>query len=366
MNEYLAYVHSSVQQLNFIKRKMNTLDVSSHWNESSSVSLQTNVDQQTDTSPIMKWNCIEGKLSLKLLLMIAMLNAFSAEDCCKRPMTAYGDKEAFPTECDKSKCTEEVIYAENALSGEDVSKFLSSVRKSNTITMVGNTTSYTVANLVEIVHKGPGPAITLQNVVLSMGSFKKLKTIKVDDVSIYCDGTTDLIKIEGSIPQDILDQLHKVENKTLAACKSLTTTQPTVLGATQGVGVSSSNSSAVISPLCTQKIDAEKEKCSSNNTLLYIACAVIVVLLIVSIVSTIIALKLYFCHKKDRPSASLGGSNETHQLMAITQAGVWEVEAHRILYDVPNSVEAMTICKFKPTPRPPGHSEKYREHHGFS
>ncbi|CAD6192633.1 unnamed protein product [Caenorhabditis auriculariae] len=63
-----------------------------------------------------------------------------------------------------------------------------------------------------------------------------------------------------------------------------------------------------------------------------------------------------------------GGSNETHQLMAITQAGVWEVEAHRILYDVPNSVEAMTICKFKPTPRssgPPGHSEKYREHHGF-
>ncbi|CAD6192625.1 unnamed protein product [Caenorhabditis auriculariae] len=46
----------------------------------------------------------------------------------------------------------------------------------------------------------------------------------------------------------------------------------------------------------------------------------------------------------------IGGSNETHQLMAITQAGVWEVEAHRILYDVPNSVEAMTICKFKPTP----------------
>ncbi|CAD6196848.1 unnamed protein product [Caenorhabditis auriculariae] len=45
-----------------------------------------------------------------------------------------------------------------------------------------------------------------------------------------------------------------------------------------------------------------------------------------------------------------GGSNETHQLMAITQAGVWEVGAHRILYDVPNSVEAMTICKFKPTP----------------
>ncbi|CAD6195164.1 unnamed protein product [Caenorhabditis auriculariae] len=230
---------------------------------------QTNVDQPTDTSPIMKWNCIEGRLSLKLLLMIAMLNAFSAEDCCKRPMTAYADKE-------------EIIYADRAESAKYVSSFLFAVGKSSTITMVGNTTTYTVANLVEIVHKGPGPALTLVNVKLIDESFAKLKTIKVDDISIYCDGSSELIKIEGSIPQPILDRLQKVENKTLTACKSLTTTQPTVLGATHGAGVSSSNSSAVISQLCTQKIDAEKEKCSSNNTLLYIACGGIVVLLIVS------------------------------------------------------------------------------------
>ncbi|CAD6192627.1 unnamed protein product [Caenorhabditis auriculariae] len=204
-------------------------------------------------------------------------------------MTAYGDKEAFPIECQSSKCTEEVIYAENARAGEDIHKFLPSMIKSSTITMIGNTTTYNLAGLVEIVHKGPGPAITLQNIELVRDSFKSLKTIKVDDVSIYCDGTTDLIKIEGKIPQDILEQLHEVENKTLAACKSLTTTPPSVLGAAQG----------------SQNIDAEKG--SSNNTPLYIACAVIVVLLIVSIVSTIIALKLYLWrHKKDLVLASFG------------------------------------------------------------
>ncbi|CAD6192623.1 unnamed protein product [Caenorhabditis auriculariae] len=261
---------------------------------------QTNFDQPLDTLTIMKWNCIEGKLSLKLLLMMAMLNAFSAEDCCKRPMYAYGDKEGFPIECQPLKCTEEVIYAENARSGEDIHKFLSSVQKSNTITMVGNTTSYNPARLVEIVHKGPGPALTLMNVKLVDESFAKLKTIKVDDLSNYCNGGTELIKIEGKIPQVVLDRLNKVENKTLAACKSLTTTQPTVLGAAQG----------------SQNIDAEKGY--SNNTPLYIACAVIVVLLIVSIVSTIIALKLYFCHKKDRPSASLGASEKGAQKKAET------------------------------------------------
>ncbi|CAD6199966.1 unnamed protein product [Caenorhabditis auriculariae] len=143
------------------------------------------------------------------------------------------------------------------------------------------------------------PALSLINSTLGSESFINLEKIEVDDVSIYCDGTTDLIKIAGSIPQDIVDRLHRVGNKTLEACKSLTTTQPTVLGATQRAGVPRSNSSAaVISQLCTQKIDAEKEKCSSNNTLLYIACAVIVVLLIVSIVSTIIALKLYLWRHK--------------------------------------------------------------------
>ncbi|CAD6197994.1 unnamed protein product [Caenorhabditis auriculariae] len=259
-------------------------------------------DDSTDTSPIMKWNRIEGKLSLKLLLMIAMLNAFSAEDCCKRPIYAYGDKEAIPTECDKSKCTEEVIYAENAQSTGDVYKFLISVKKSSTIIMIGNTSTYNLAGLVEIVHKGPGSALTLMNVKLIDESFAKLKTIKVDDISNYCNGGTELIKIEGSIPS------RYTRPTAQTACKSLTTTQPTVLGATQGVGVSSSNSSAaVISQLCTQKIDAEKEKCSSNNTLLYIACGVIVVLLIVSIVSTIIALKLYLWrHKKDLVLASFG------------------------------------------------------------
>ncbi|CAD6197998.1 unnamed protein product [Caenorhabditis auriculariae] len=258
---------------------------------------QTNFDQPLDTLTIMKWNCIEGKIESEAVANGGNAERFfSAEDCCKRPMTAYGDKEAFPIECQSSKCTEEVIYAENARGGGDIHKFLSSVQKSNTITMVGNVTSLSIYDLVEIVHKGPGPAITLQKVDLNRGSFKKLKTIKVDDVSIYCDGTTDLIKIEGKIPQDILEQLHEVENKTLAACKSLTTTQPTVLGAAQG----------------SQNIDAEKD------TPLYIACAVIVVLLIVSIVSTIIALKLYFCHKKDRPSASLGASEKGAQKKAET------------------------------------------------
>ncbi|CAD6192624.1 unnamed protein product [Caenorhabditis auriculariae] len=157
----------------------------------------------------MKWNCIEGRLSLKLLLMIAMLNAFSAEDCCKRPMTAYEAEEGFPLECRLSTCTEELIYADRAEVGKNVSNFLSSVHKSSTITMVGNTTSYIVASLVEIVHKGPGPALTLMNVKLIDESFAKLKTIKVDDISNYCDGSSELIKIEGSIPQPILDRLQK-------------------------------------------------------------------------------------------------------------------------------------------------------------
>ncbi|CAD6199632.1 unnamed protein product [Caenorhabditis auriculariae] len=61
------------------------------------------------------------------------------------------------------------------------------------------------------------------------------------------------------------------------------------------------------------------------------------------------SLDVLYKWKRPRNTISTGGSNETHQLMAITQAGVWEVGAHRILYDVPNSVKAMAICKFKPT-----------------
>ncbi|CAD6199625.1 unnamed protein product [Caenorhabditis auriculariae] len=62
------------------------------------------------------------------------------------------------------------------------------------------------------------------------------------------------------------------------------------------------------------------------------------------------SLDVLYKWKRPRNTINTGGSNETHQLMAITQAGVWEVGAHRILYDVSNSVKAMAICKFKPTP----------------
>ncbi|CAD6192629.1 unnamed protein product [Caenorhabditis auriculariae] len=270
----------------------------------------------------MKWNGIEGRFNLKLLLMIALLNAcyaVSTQSCCKRPMYAYGSGDAIPPECILNVgCTDALIYADHGRANQEVYKFLNAMLKSSTITLIS--TQANVEFLEEIIHKGPGPALTLINNTLIANSFISLKKIEVDDVSIYCDGTTDLIKIEGSLFKEVLDRLHKVGNKTLEACKSLTTTQPTVLGATQRAGVPRSNSSAaVISQLCTQKIDAEKEKCSSNNTLLYIACGVIVVLLIVSIVSTIIALKLYFCsHKKDRPSASLGASEKGAQKKAET------------------------------------------------
>ncbi|CAD6192630.1 unnamed protein product [Caenorhabditis auriculariae] len=186
-----------------------------------------------------------------------MLNAFSAESCCQRPIYAYENGDAVPPECKPTdRCTEASIFADRARSGEAVQMFLMSLKKSNTITLIGNTTTYNLDILEEVIHKGLGPAITLQNVVLSRGSFKKLKTIKVDDVSIYCDGTTDLIKIEGSIPQPILDRLQKVKNETLEACKSLTTTQPSVLVATQEACVPNSN---------LQKVVENVEKECSNN-----------------------------------------------------------------------------------------------------
>ncbi|CAD6189469.1 unnamed protein product [Caenorhabditis auriculariae] len=272
----------------------------------------SNIDQSTDASPRMKWNRAEGKLNLKLLLMIPMLYALpttAIQTCCKRPINAYKDVDAISVECRTDvRCTEAPIYAYNARSGEKVYTFLNSAVKISTTVIIGNTTSFYLDNLEEIDHNGTGPALTLLNAELGLHSFIKLNIIKVPDYSVFCNGGAELIRIEGYIPQVVLDRLYKVGNDTLKPCKSWkATTQASVLGATQGAGVPSSNSSAVISRMCTQKTDAEEEKCSSNNTLLYIACGVIVVLLIVSVVSTIIALKFYFWrHKKDLILASLG------------------------------------------------------------
>ncbi|CAD6189485.1 unnamed protein product [Caenorhabditis auriculariae] len=269
-----------------------------------------NIDQSTDASPRMKWNRAEGKLNLRLLLMIPMLYALpttAIQSCCKKPIVAYSDVDAIPPECrSQVRCTDAMIYADHARSRGDVSLFLTAALKTSTITLIGGPTWFNV-DPEEIVHKGPGPAITLVNVSLVLTSFTALKSIEVPDVSIFCNGRVNLIEVVGKQPNEILNRLYKVGNATLKPCKSWkATTQASALGATQGAGVPSSNSSAVISRMCTQKTDAEEEKCSSNNTLLYIACGVIVVLLIVSVVSTIIALKPYLCrHKKDLVQASL-------------------------------------------------------------
>ncbi|CAD6199882.1 unnamed protein product [Caenorhabditis auriculariae] len=242
----------------------------------------------------MKWNRIEGRFNLKMLLMIALLNA------CYADSTAYAGLGRLRPNRDahlrKVKWPAEALVYVDQESRQWTSLFVFICGGEEA---VRSRWSETDVNFKFLKRNHPQRGRNLSLI---------WKKIEVDDVSIYCDGTTDLIKIVGSIPQDIVDRLHRVGNKTLEACKSLTTTQPTVLGATQRAGVPRSNSSAaVISQLCTQKIDAEKEKCSSNNTLLYIACAVIVVLLIVSIVSTIIALKLYLWrHKKDLLLASFG------------------------------------------------------------
>ncbi|CAD6198301.1 unnamed protein product [Caenorhabditis auriculariae] len=236
----------------------------------------------------MMWNRVKGSLNVKLLLMIAMMNLFSVvltESCCQRPMYAYKDGDAVPPECVSVTCTEATIYADGSRGYQGVHSYLFRATKISSLTLIGNVTLFYMDVLKEVVHKGPGPALTLRYANLGEDTFKSLKTIKVDDVTIYCNGSNKLIEIEGKLLDDVLHRLYKVGNKTLEACKLLTTTQPSVPVATQEACVPNSNLQKAVE-------NVEKE-CSSNDLALYITSLSSGILLILLIASIVFSVQMY-------------------------------------------------------------------------
>ncbi|CAD6199965.1 unnamed protein product [Caenorhabditis auriculariae] len=126
--------------------------------------VQKTEEKAADTSPRMKWNRIEGRFNLKMLLMIALLNACyadSTQSCCKRPMYAYGSGDAKPSECtsEKVKCTEALVYVDQGRGNGPVCLFLLAAEKSSTITLIK--TDVNVKFLKEIIHKGPGKFLSI-------------------------------------------------------------------------------------------------------------------------------------------------------------------------------------------------------------
>ncbi|CAD6192761.1 unnamed protein product [Caenorhabditis auriculariae] len=121
----------------------------------------------------------------------------SFEECCKYPMLGYLSGEALPLGCLEIYCTKAPIYVDsNNLTSGKIDYFLRIARNISTLTIIGNEHFY-VSSLIRIVHKGPGPAVTLKHADLDIDSFKNLKKITVDDPYVYCDGKNKLIDIEG-------------------------------------------------------------------------------------------------------------------------------------------------------------------------
>ncbi|CAD6197190.1 unnamed protein product [Caenorhabditis auriculariae] len=164
---------------------------------------------------------------ISFLLSLSCLFQVSAiEGCCKRTMLSYPSGAAIPPECEKLRCTEAPILIENPKpSFDEIAMFLAPATKISTLTVIDNEFFIFIHSLENLVHKGPGPAISFRNAKMHESCFKKLQKITVDDIRPYCKGEK-LIVVEGKIDETVRQRLETVANQTLADCAKLTTLAP--------------------------------------------------------------------------------------------------------------------------------------------
>ncbi|CAD6196669.1 unnamed protein product [Caenorhabditis auriculariae] len=146
----------------------------------------------------------------------------AADVCCKRAISSYSTCDSVPPECAKLTCTEApIVIQETDLKANDVSNFVNTVERISTLSVIKNKDRLmTLSQVTALTHKGPGPAIFLDDAKLEDSSFQNLKVITVDDIKPYCDGEK-LIDIRGSLDDTVKKRLDQILKETLAPCATL-------------------------------------------------------------------------------------------------------------------------------------------------
>ncbi|CAD6192763.1 unnamed protein product [Caenorhabditis auriculariae] len=243
-----------------------------------------------------------------LFLIAFLIHGSSAQDkCCTLPNLSYSTGNASPHECSHLNCTEAFIYVEDSYGP---SNLLFNAVKISTLTLIRNKGKADMIQLEEIVHKSPGPAVTLKQADLEDDCFENLKKITVDDPYFYCDGKNKLIDIEGDYNKTMIGRLEKVANETLAVCNQ---PRPVTLAAVSSTVKSPVVQSATVispvvitlnppPPICPERKLPAVEKASNNDLLLYIYCLSTEILFIIATCLTILTFKLYkkLCAQESR------------------------------------------------------------------
>ncbi|CAD6196693.1 unnamed protein product [Caenorhabditis auriculariae] len=224
----------------------------------------------------MAWIWFGTKPIALILIVLAWPSQSSAQgQCCKRIIASLPTGEFIPPECSKNvKCTEgPVIVEETDSQALAVYSFLISATKTGTLSVIKNSKrSMGFPELIELLHSGKGPAISLDHAKLDDTSFEKLKTLTVENLQPYCDGA-ELIDIQGPLDATVKKRLDKILNETLAPCESLK--------GRGSFGVSGQNN--LTCSQCTAKLAAAESKdADCSSTAVVVPCVIVIVLLAVA------------------------------------------------------------------------------------
>ncbi|CAD6198999.1 unnamed protein product [Caenorhabditis auriculariae] len=251
----------------------------------------------------MAWS-LGTKVPLIVYTAILFLGVAAADSCCKRSVLCYTTGTAVPPECVKSTCFEASIHIEKPdVNSAQFLPYFPTTTKIGTLTIIDSKdiAPLMFKSLVEVVHKGLGPAIYLEDARLDDSSFLNFQTITVDDIRPYCVNK-DLVVVKGNSKEIWKDRLESVANKMLSKCSTLTTTvatttsivtttttKTTKMAGNQTTSLrSSTNSPLVCAPAQTNPkagaaVDEDKV-CPIN----YILVAVAVVALLIMILGLVI------------------------------------------------------------------------------
>ncbi|CAD6196219.1 unnamed protein product [Caenorhabditis auriculariae] len=281
--------------------------------------------------------CLKRQLFYLFVLIWATVTVRSEDTgCCKRNMYAYHSGDAMPEECESSSvsCTEGAVFVEHAnVKSQMVTGFLSRARKTGAITLINiKHLLFSIANLEEIVHHGPGPALHLNNSV---------------DPLRYCKDRN-LIILEGNMDKDLRIKLEALSKKTLAVCDTLTTAAPTAAPTnttTARAGPNTMKVPAGVPQNCPPSVAAaasataqdenKDNECPNYTHFLIGGVTIVAALLIIVLVETVMIIKMYFFRQhQDTKIAGLASyaAQMINSIMYV-QTGIDKAMLHSIMMD---------------------------------
>ncbi|CAD6196348.1 unnamed protein product [Caenorhabditis auriculariae] len=249
---------------------------------------------------------IKNYVFVLLMLMWTCESAVAGGNCCERPIWSYASGDAVPPECKTLRCS----VAGRAFPGKG--------QEDRDSLYCQSEEKFRHEFLEQVIHKGNGPAIYLENAKITDTSFTKLNSIVIKDVSPFCKNR-DLIVINGTLDQTVRDRLVALQDKMLKNCATLTTTATgnSVLTSTPSVNATKQKPSSVSPQTCAAQAvcpKAEAKACPSNYTLVITGIVILAILVLALVVVLIFASRMASAKKNHDLILAAMGSYATQVL----------------------------------------------------